>query len=248
MASRNVGHFCFKTKGHNFDVNQSQTEMKYLLIFVLFLTLSCTSKKNTLTLEDKLDLIQSKSSVANVISLYQDQLYEVDCTQIDQMLYDIHEADQELRTSGEGSEDTDYNNLIAVLSILESCGFPTLQDLSNINSRLAIPLVLQHQSNQDISSYYLDEIIKSEKEGAIPKGFVPLMIDRQLMHNGFKQVYGTQIKYGQLYELEDPENVNQRREEAGLHNTIEDYLDRFGLTLEDALSNQFLAEESKQPI
>lgn len=222
--------------------------MKKFLILLLSLALACTSKKKELTLEEKLDLIQTKPSVTEVPILYKDQLYEVDCSQIDQMLYDIYEADQELRTSGEGTDDTDYNNLIAVLSILESCGFPTLQDLSNINSRLAIPLVLQHQSNQDISSYYLDQIIKSEKEGAIPKGFIPLMIDRQLMHNGFKQIYGTQILNNQLYELEDPENVNQRREEAGLHNTIEDYLDRFGLTIEDALSNQFLAEESKQPI
>ena len=217
------------------------------VLFLALILAACTPEKKELTLDEKLALIQSKPSVVNVLDLYKNQLYEVDCSEVDQLLYDIYEADQELRTTGEGSDDTDYNNLIAVLSIIKHCGFPTNKDLGSEESALAIPLVLQHQSNQDISSYYLNDIIKSADEGVIPKDFIAMMIDRQLMQNGFKQMYGSQIVNNQLYELEDPENVDLRRKEYGFRRTIEEYLDGYGLTLQEALSNPFPVDINKRP-
>jgi len=55
-----------------------------------------------------------------------------------------------------------------------------------------------------------------------------LMKDRMLMDEGKPQIYGSQIKNGKLYKLENPETVNERRKEMGLE-PIEDYLKYFNI-------------------
>ncbi len=42
------------------------------------------------------------------------------------------------------------------------------------------------------------------------------------MDKGNLQIYGSQIKNGKLYKLENPENVNKREKEMGMK-PIEDY-------------------------
>lgn len=218
------------------------------LLLLSLLAFACTTNSKELSLEEKLELIQAKPSVANVLDQFQDQLYDVDCSQLDQLLYHIHEADQEMRTTGEGPDDTDHQNLIAILSIIDQCGFPTLQDLSNINSRMAIPLVLQHQPNQDISLYFLPQITEGVKAGVFSPEIWARIVDRQLMFNGYKQVFGTNFARGQLYELEQPEKVQQRRDSVGLRRPFVELLAYHGLTLDEALANQFLVEEFQKII
>ena len=48
------------------------------------------------------------------------------------------------------------------------------------------------------------------------------------MHDGLPQKYGSQVIGGKLYQLEDPEFVNQRRKEMGME-PLEEYLARFGI-------------------
>ena len=48
------------------------------------------------------------------------------------------------------------------------------------------------------------------------------------MDEGKPQIYGSQIKGDKLYQLENPETVNQRRKEMGM-GTIEDYLKNFNI-------------------
>ena len=54
------------------------------------------------------------------------------------------------------------------------------------------------------------------------------MKDRALMHNGEPQIYGSQVVNDELYELVEPEYVDQKREEIGME-PLKDYLNRFGI-------------------
>lgn len=49
-----------------------------------------------------------------------------------------------------------------------------------------------------------------------------------LMDEGKPQIYGSQIKNGKLYKLENPKTVNERRKEMGME-PIEDYLKYFNI-------------------
>lgn len=214
---------------------------KYLVL--LFIVSACSSKQKELSLDDKLNLIHSSAINANPFETYHDELVNVDCSQVDQMLYDIFKADQEVRNTGELMEETDKANLIEVLSILKYCGFPKPGQLTSHQSMEAIPLVLQHQPNQNISAYFLKELEKGTVDGVFSAEIWVRIVDRQLMYNGYKQVFGTNFVYGKLYELENPENVQRRRDSAGLSTSFERILDNYGLTLEEALADQFSAEE-----
>ncbi len=60
-----------------------------------------------------------------------------------------------------------------------------------------------------------------------------LLEDRIQMRNGMPQTYGSQITSDEngkqiVYQIKDPQYVNQRRREVGL-GPIEDYLKRWGI-------------------
>lgn len=243
MADEFVGHFCFTVKENNFDFDQSKTEMKNFLILLLSLTLACTTKNKKLTLDEKLDLIHQNAAKVNPFETYAEDLFEVDCSQLDQMLYDIYEADQEVRMEGLPMDSTDHSNLIKVLSILKYCGLPKINQLGSTESMNAMAYVLQHQQNQDISGYFLPTIQKGFESGLFSPEIWVRIIDRQLMFNGYKQVYGTNFFDGKLYELENPGEVQERRDAMGLRPSFETMLEYNGLTLEEALADQYPAEQ-----
>ena len=72
---------------------------------------------------------------------------------------------------------------------------------------------------------------KLSKNGDLSKEQYALMKDRILMDEGKPQIFGSQIKNGKLYDLEEPETVNERRREMGLE-PIEDYLKRIDITFD----------------
>ena len=75
-----------------------------------------------------------------------------------------------------------------------------------------------------------------------------LLEDRVALGQGKKQIYGSQI--GQDYEtgayyvllLEDPDNVDKRREEVGL-GTLQNYVSRWGMTWDVEDYKKRLAEK-----
>ena len=76
-------------------------------------------------------------------------------------------------------------------------------------------LIFQHSSTEIIAHYY--PILKRYAEaGSLSKASIAFMEDRLPMYTGYKQVHGSQISNGQLYDLEDPENVNACRSEIGI--------------------------------
>lgn len=158
------------------------------------------------------------------------RLFDIDCSDQKTLLAEVYASDQDVRTGGEGNmEDIDSKNQQKVVSLIEKCGFPTKSEVGE-DGMTAVFLVIQHSSS-GLMAYYYPQLLEAVEQGDISKSSFALMQDRLLMWNGFKQIYGSQIRSGHLYDLEDPEAVNERRSEMGL-GPIEEYLTHWSLDFE----------------
>jgi uncharacterized membrane protein YphA (DoxX/SURF4 family) len=140
-------------------------------------------------------------------------------------------------------EKIDSTNMEFIANILDIKGYPGESMVGEANKTAWY--VVQH--NPDFIGEYLPMIKEAAKNGELPFRLVAMMEDRFLMGQGKMQIYGTQgMSYDDergdvIWPIEDPENVNQRREEAGFNSTVEEYgKDLFGedfeyrvLTLDD---------------
>lgn len=155
-------------------------------------------------------------------------IIEVDCSKKVQILSEVLVSDQRIRRSNDFIKlaKEDHRNQELVISIIEKCGMPTLKEVDQ-KQMDAVWLVLQH-SDKEIRKKYFPQIEKAVKNGDLSKQQYALMKDRMLMDEGKPQIYGSQIKNGKLYKLENPETVNERRKEMGLE-PIEDYLKNFNI-------------------
>lgn len=155
---------------------------------------------------------------------------EVDCNKKSEILSEVYISDQKIRRENNLIKyaTEDHRNQELVISIIEKCGMPTLNDVTQ-EQMDAIWLGLQHNTNNMYRIKYFPLIEKAVKNGDLSKEQYALMKDRMLMEEGKPQLYGSQIKNGKLYDLESPETVNKRRQEMGLE-PIEDYLKRFGIS------------------
>ncbi len=158
-------------------------------------------------------------------------IIEVDCSKKHQILSEVYESDQRIRKSNELIKyaKEDHRNQELVISIIEKCGMPTLNEVTQKHMD-AIWLGLQH-SNKKVRKKYFPQVEKAVENGDLSKQQYALMKDRILMDEGKPQIYGSQIKNGKLYKLENPETVNERRQEMGLK-PIEEYLKYFGIKYE----------------
>jgi hypothetical protein len=156
---------------------------------------------------------------------------EVDCSKKREILTEVYISDQKIRRENNLIKyaKEDHRNQELVISIIEKCGMPTLKEV-NQEQMNAIWLGLQHTENKYRIKYF-PLIEKAVKNGDLGKELYALMKDRILMGEGKPQIYGSQIKNGKLYDLEEPETVNERRKEMGLE-PIEDYLKRFDIIFE----------------
>ncbi|GER59640.1 hypothetical protein ULMA_17480 [Patiriisocius marinus] len=118
----------------------------------------------------------------------------------------------------------DATNLKFVADYFDAKGYPG-KSIVGEPTNTAAWYVLQH--NPDQIEKYLPMIKKAGKEGEIPFRLVAMMEDRYLMGQDKPQIYGTQgstINGDEfIWPIEDPENVNKRRVEAGYDQTIEEY-------------------------
>ena len=159
------------------------------------------------------------------------EIIEVDCSKKSQILSEVVESDQRIRKSNEYIKyaKEDHRNQELVISIIEKCGMPTLKEVGQ-KQMDAIWLGLQHTENKYRVKYF-PLIEKAVKNGELSKKQYALMKDRILMDEGKPQIFGSQIKNGKLYDLEDPKTVNKRRQEMGLE-PIEVYLKKFNITFD----------------
>lgn len=160
-------------------------------------------------------------------------IIDTDCSNTRDILKTVYEADQGSR-QGRSAEnfDIDKENQQIVVSIIEKCGFPTVEG-HGYKSVETVFLVLQH-AGKGLRSKYFPLIKESAGKGDLSWSIVALMEDRMLMDRGEKQKYGSQVRKNNgsdewfLYPIHDPENVNERRAKIGLE-PIEDYLKNFDI-------------------
>jgi len=100
-------------------------------------------------------------------------------------------------------------------------------------ANMTLWLVIQH-APLDIQEKYLPLLKASVLLGESQGSHLALLEDRIQMRQGKPQIYGSQIIFDEetgkemIYEIWEPEFVNQRRKEVGL-GPIEDYVKRWGI-------------------
>ena len=152
---------------------------------------------------------------------------EIDCDDKVNILQTAYDRDQGIRGGNSEIDHTiDHENLEIIVSFIEKCGMPTLAEV-NHQQMAAILLVLQH-AQPKYQSKYIPLLEKSAENGDIEWSAIALMKDRALMHNGEPQIYGSQVANGELYDLFEPEYVDQKSEGIGME-PLKDYLNRLGI-------------------
>jgi uncharacterized membrane protein YphA (DoxX/SURF4 family) len=138
----------------------------------------------------------------------------------------------------------DSSNMVFVEQLFKKSGYPGITRVGK-GSNEAAWYVLQH--NPAFIPEYFPLISEAGEAGELAYDLVAMMEDRYLMSQGKEQIYGTQgMSYNNelgpfIWPIEDPENVNERRNKVGLTESMEEYSKRlFGegfeykvLTLED---------------
>jgi len=126
----------------------------------------------------------------------------------------------------------DSLNELEVIKIIEEKGWVG-KSLVGGQANMTLWLVIQH-SPLETQEKYLPLLKKSVLEGESSGSHLALLEDRIQMRNGKPQIYGSQITQDKdtgkqlVYEIWEPEYVNQRRKEVGL-GPIGDYVKRWGI-------------------
>jgi len=126
----------------------------------------------------------------------------------------------------------DSLNEIEVIKIIEGKGWVG-RSLVGGQANMTLWLVIQH-APLETQEKYLPLLKKSVLEGESSGSHLALLEDRIQMRNGEPQTYGSQITTDKetgkkvVYDIWEPEYVNQRRKEVGLR-PIEDYVKRWGI-------------------
>lgn len=126
----------------------------------------------------------------------------------------------------------DSINLFQVKGILDNQGFPPRLIVGRHNTVLFY--VVQH-ADLEVQEKYYPKFEEAANAGNLSWRVLCLMTDRIRMRKGLKQIYGTQITSGKdgesiLYEVEDYDNLDKRRQKIGLE-PIKDYAKFFGVKL-----------------
>jgi len=135
--------------------------------------------------------------------------------------------------------DVDESNMKRIEAIVRQFGYPGTS-LVGSPANEAVFYVIQHSEKID---QYLPLVEKAAKEKQLSFKLFAMMKDRSLMQNEKEQIYGTQAsgfsainkvsKKAEwtmiIWPIVDPENVNQRRKEAGFDQTVEENAKRLGV-------------------
>ncbi len=159
----------------------------------------------------------------------------IECEKIDSILQAIHDTDQEMRLPENSiDQNIDFSHLEVVINLIKQCGMPTLDQVSQKGMN-AVWLVFQHTIYNKYRKEYLPLLKQAARNGDLVPGNIAMMEDRILMNEYKPQLYGTQVvDHGdgwKLYELADPETVDQRRVEVGL-GPLKEYLSHWDIEFE----------------
>lgn len=124
-------------------------------------------------------------------------------------------------------EKYDSLNIILVSNIIEENGWPGINKVGN-EGNLTVFMIIQHASTPFQKKYY-PYLLKSISLKQTPKRFKAYLIDRMLVREGKKQIYGTQTTFNSLskkYELlpvKSKRKLDKLRGEIGLE-SVTNYL------------------------
>ena len=162
------------------------------------------------------------------------------------VLEKMNDLDQNIRMKSNSSENFngEFNNEMFIIDsinqaelniILNSYGWLPRSKVGPKASN-AIFLIIQHGSDSMIAKN-LDELKALAEIGEAKKIHAAMMEDRLLMHKNQKQIFGTQAYSVRLdndswdsfiWPIQNPENVNLRRELMEIETTIEEYSNENG--------------------
>jgi hypothetical protein len=125
----------------------------------------------------------------------------------------------------------DSLNLLVIKPIINKYGILSMKEIGMIGN-FALTLTIQHAELPDQIFFlpYFEEAFK--KKAVLPSTYA-MLVDRINVKSGKMQIYGTQVavskKSGELLPTIDIDSINSRRKSIGMAETIETYLQRFGI-------------------
>lgn len=133
------------------------------------------------------------------------------------------DVDQDMRLKAIEDEEVwddsiDPKNTARMKEIVEQIGWPTISKVGEKASTDAWILVQHADKDIEFQKHCLN-LMKQEAAGEVALHDIAYLEDRIRVHSGQPQIYGTQFQWeGNVpkQEIEDPENVDQRRAEMGL--------------------------------
>lgn len=166
---------------------------------------------------------------------YQDTLYQ-------NRLLAMTRADQALRNSiGNGSQNEDslkaalheveVRNEAELKQLIAERGFPTLTRVGSLCNDYAT-YIAQH-SEPEFLHWFLEQAKPAADNGLFDLSWIAYMTDRDLIHQGKPQLYGTQLTtidgITAFDPIEEIEHLDERRASMGL-GPIADYMKLYGMT------------------
>lgn len=123
------------------------------------------------------------------------------------------------------------HNLTQLEVIIEEYGWPKKSEVGGMAAGTAF-LVIQH-SDLETQKKYLPIMTEAANNREAEWSSLAMLKDRINMREGKAQIYGSQIRIDEdgsymVYEIENPEFVNQRRVEVGL-GPIEEYVQKWDI-------------------
>lgn len=152
-----------------------------------------------------------------------EKIYESDQTirgEMSKLRQKYNTASPEYKDLARRMQVTDSINLVLVTSLIDQYGWLSKAVVGKTGNS-AIWLVIQHADLATQEKYY-PIMEKAVQENKASKKDLAYLEDRILMRQGKKQLYGTQYKLDpetnemKLWEVEDPDRLNERRTSIGL--------------------------------
>lgn len=179
--------------------------------------------------KEKEEVNYDKPLVAMLDSIFQeDQTYR---RQIGEIEKKYGNDSKEMRAHWQKIIEIDSINLIKVKKILDERGWLGDSVIGSQGNQTLF-LVIQH-SNRPTWEKYIPMLREAVKTGNADPSALALMEDRLALAQGKRQTYGSQIGRDDsgyyVLPLNDPDHVDERREEVGL-GKLQEYVSSWGMT------------------
>ncbi len=221
---------------------------KIILIIVSFLFINHLFGQN-LTQHNKVDSTESSYDIPlqkQLLEIYKED--QEPRKQMNELVNKYGYKSPEVDSLINEIKKKDKINLEKVIDILENKGWVGTDKVGLIAS-VSLFLVIQH-ADLKTQEKYLPMMRDAVKKGNASKNNLALLEDRVALGRGNKQIYGSQLHFDQKTQklfvapLEDPDNVDKRREEMGL-SPMSEYVKSFNITWDVGAYKKLLSEYEK---